>query len=135
MIDAVVKRQREIGARVRRDDRALDARSAHYDSIVTEPDSIEKARASLRIRETALIVMAFVFPVTMLLAGIPLTWLLKTPAPLWTIAAVCVTLIAAIAIWHQRFRCPRCGELFFSRPGMHRPLSTRCVHCGLELVR
>ena len=107
----------------------------HYDSHVTDPRSIEQARSSLRVREAALLVLAFVFPVTMLLAGIPLTWLLKTPAPLWTIAAVCLTLITAIAIWHQRFRCPGCGELFFSRPGAHKPFSTKCLHCGLDIVR
>jgi hypothetical protein len=99
------------------------------------PDSIEAARKRLRVREATLIALAILFPVSMLLAGIPLMWVLKTPAPLWIIAAVYVPLLAAVAIWHQRFRCPRCGELFFNKPGAQKPLSPDCLHCGLELVR
>ncbi len=96
-------------------------------------DSIEAGRRSLRLRETLLIALAVLFPVSMLLAGIPLMWLLKTPAPLWIIAAVYVPVIAALAIWHQRFRCPRCGELFFSKPGQQKPLSDTCLNCGLNV--
>lgn len=98
-------------------------------------DSIEAGRRSLRLRETLLIALAVLFPVSMLLAGIPLMWVLKTPAPLWIIAAVYVPVIAALAIWHQRFRCPRCGEPFFGRPGEQKPLSDACLHCGLRLLR
>ena len=33
----------------------------------------------------------------------------------------------------NRFRCPRCGGLFCSRPGYSNQLTTHCLHCRLPL--
>lgn len=31
----------------------------------------------------------------------------------------------------ERFRCPRCGKLFFAKWWYHNSFARRCVHCGL----
>lgn len=30
------------------------------------------------------------------------------------------------------FRCPRCGNKFFARPGFHNAFSGKCLNCGLR---
>src|SRR4051812_17999005 len=43
----------------------------------------------------------------------------------WMIVASIVNLRAAT------FRCPRCGEQFYSRGLFHNGFTRRCLHCGL----
>ena len=51
------------------------------------------------------------------------------PAMIAAIAGVLVLVIAAQRA--LRFRCPRCGELFFKKWMDQNGFARRCLHCGL----
>ncbi len=42
-----------------------------------------------------------------------------------------MTAFLASAVYQSAFRCPRCGQRFFSTAGWHNPWARKCLHCGL----
>ena len=65
-----------------------------------------------------------------------LSWLLDgalRQSLLWPL--VTLAFVAAIGVAGLRvasFVCPGCGQRFFERWYFFKPLSSECVHCGLE---
>jgi hypothetical protein len=50
----------------------------------------------------------------------------------WAMPMPIVALALIIADFRLRYwRCPRCGEHFFSKWWYGNPLARRCAHCGL----
>ncbi|MGB6430189.1 MAG: hypothetical protein WBF06_06360, partial [Candidatus Acidiferrales bacterium] len=52
-------------------------------------------------------------------------------APCVALEIVCTLLFVVAAFRLQRFRCPRCGELFFAAAYYHNVFASRCLHCEL----
>ncbi len=59
-----------------------------------------------------------------LASAFPKGWLLF--AILWAVASA----IASVRV--NGFRCPRCGELYYSKGFFYNRLARHCLHCGLE---
>ena len=47
------------------------------------------------------------------------------------LSAAWIAAFVAAAAYRQRFRCPRCGQLFFRRLIGYDPDSRKCLSCGL----
>jgi hypothetical protein len=51
----------------------------------------------------------------------------------WPVAPLVMAFATfALAIRCDRFRCPRCAQLFGRKRLYHNASSRRCLHCGLE---
>jgi hypothetical protein len=48
-------------------------------------------------------------------------------------AFVSLPLLIAATVWHDRFRCPACAELFFRRLLYGNPFTTKCLNCGCRI--
>src|SRR5437867_3660298 len=57
--------------------------------------------------------------------------LIYTSAPAIVVALGWMIFFAVAGIRCQRFRCPRCGKVLFSKSWYHHSDARRCVHCGL----
>jgi hypothetical protein len=51
--------------------------------------------------------------------------------PCIALEGFCTLLFIIAAIRLQKFRCPRCGELFFAAAYYHNVFAARCLHCEL----
>jgi hypothetical protein len=64
--------------------------------------------------------------------GYGATRVLHTEMPFYVLASCWLAFFAVSAVWFQLFKCPRCGKRYFFRSLYRNPLSSRCLHCGLQ---
>jgi hypothetical protein len=64
-------------------------------------------------------------------AVLALTRPFQSPTPKLGIVSGWILILAIAGAQQGSFRCPRCGEKFFSKGWYHNGLSSSCLHCQL----